>query len=49
MYEECVGGERLCGGCKELAAELMETFLADHQKKREEAAELLDGLDMDRR
>jgi len=49
VYEECVGGERLCGGCKEQAAELMETFLADHQKKREEAAELLDGLDMDRR
>jgi tryptophanyl-tRNA synthetase len=23
VYDECVGGERLCGGCKEQAAELM--------------------------
>ncbi len=47
VYEECVGGERLCGGCKEQAAELMRTFLEDHQEKREEAKELLDDLDID--
>ena len=47
VYEECVGGERLCGGCKEQAAELMKGFLEDHQEKREEATELLDGLDID--
>jgi tryptophanyl-tRNA synthetase len=47
VYEECVGGERLCGDCKEQAAELMREFLADHQEKREEARELLDGLDLD--
>jgi len=36
VYDECVGGERLCGGCKEQAAELMEAFLEDHQEKRAE-------------
>jgi tryptophanyl-tRNA synthetase len=46
VYDECVGGERLCGGCKEQAAELMREFLADHQEKREEAAELLADLDI---
>ncbi|MEF8801480.1 MAG: tryptophan--tRNA ligase [Halolamina sp.] len=47
VYEECAGGERLCGGCKEQAAELMRAFLEDHQEKREEAAELLEDLDID--
>ncbi|WP_436911010.1 tryptophan--tRNA ligase [Halosimplex marinum] len=47
VYEECVGGERLCGGCKEQAAELMAEFLEDHQDKREEWADRLDELDID--
>jgi len=47
VYEECVGGERLCGGCKEQAAELMAEFLEDHQEKREEWADELDDLDID--
>jgi tryptophanyl-tRNA synthetase len=47
VYEECAGGERLCGGCKEQAAELMQEFLAEHQEKREEAKELLEGVDID--
>ncbi|WP_123619383.1 tryptophan--tRNA ligase [Halorubrum sp. CSM-61] len=47
VYSECVNGERLCGGCKEQAAELMREFLEDHQEKREEAEELLDELDID--
>ncbi|ELZ29170.1 tryptophanyl-tRNA ligase [Halosimplex carlsbadense 2-9-1] len=47
VYEECVGGERLCGGCKEQAAELMAEFLEDHQEKRDEWAEKLDDLDID--
>ncbi|WP_348613611.1 tryptophan--tRNA ligase [Halobaculum rarum] len=47
VYEECVGGERLCGGCKEQAATLMKEFLAEHQEKREEAEELLAELDID--
>jgi tryptophanyl-tRNA synthetase len=46
VYDECVGGERLCGGCKEQAAELMQEFLEDHQEKREEAKELLEDLDI---
>ncbi|MFB6075415.1 MAG: tryptophan--tRNA ligase [Haloarculaceae archaeon] len=46
VYEECVGGERLCGDCKEQAARLMEEFLADHQEKREEWADRLDELDI---
>jgi len=47
VYSECVTGERLCGGCKEQAAELMREFLEDHQAKREEAEALLDDLDID--
>ncbi|MDV7349119.1 tryptophan--tRNA ligase [Halorubrum distributum] len=47
VYSECVNGERLCGGCKEQAAELMREFLEDHQEKRAEAEELLDDLDID--
>ncbi len=47
VYEECAGGDRLCGDCKEQAAQLMKEFLADHQEKREEAAELLSELDID--
>ncbi|ELZ57388.1 MULTISPECIES: tryptophan--tRNA ligase [unclassified Haloferax] len=47
VYDECVGGERLCGGCKEQAATMMREFLEDHHEKREEAEELLDSLDID--
>ena len=47
VYSECVNGERLCGGCKEQAAELMREFLENHQEKRDEAEELLDDLDID--
>jgi tryptophanyl-tRNA synthetase len=47
VYEECAGGERLCGDCKEQAARLMEEFLADHQEKRAEVASVLEGLDIE--
>ncbi|MFD1567482.1 tryptophan--tRNA ligase, partial [Halolamina litorea] len=47
VYEECTGGERLCGGCKEQAAELMKEFLEEHQEKREEAKEILEDVDID--
>jgi len=47
VYEECVGGERLCGGCKEQAAELMAEFLEDHQEKRAEWEDKLDELDIE--
>jgi len=47
VYDECVGGERLCGDCKEQAARLMEEFLEDHQEKRAEWADRLDDLDIE--
>jgi tryptophanyl-tRNA synthetase len=47
VYDECANGERLCGGCKEQAAELMEEFLEDHQEKREEWEAKLDELDIE--
>jgi tryptophanyl-tRNA synthetase len=46
VYEECANGERLCGDCKEQAAQLMKEFLADHQEKRAEVEEKLDELDI---
>ncbi|MFP8957584.1 tryptophan--tRNA ligase [Natrialbaceae archaeon A-CW3] len=47
VYDECVGGERLCGDCKEQAANLMKEFLAEHQEKREEVANLLEAADIE--
>ncbi|SDR43916.1 tryptophan--tRNA ligase [Natronobacterium texcoconense] len=47
VYDECVGGERLCGDCKEQAAQLMKEFLEDHQEKREEVEELLEDADIE--
>ena len=47
VYDECVGGERLCGDCKEEAAVLMREFLADHQEKREEMEPVLEELDLE--
>lgn len=44
VYDECVGGERLCGDCKEQAAGLMREFLADHAEKREEIEANLDDI-----
>ncbi|MFB6186044.1 MAG: tryptophan--tRNA ligase, partial [Halobacteriaceae archaeon] len=46
VYDECVNGERLCGDCKEQAANLMKEFLESHQEKREEAKDLLADLDI---
>jgi tryptophanyl-tRNA synthetase len=47
VYDECVSGERLCGDCKEQAAQLMKEFLREHQEKREECEEVLDSLDVE--
>ncbi|MFC4540545.1 tryptophan--tRNA ligase [Halosolutus amylolyticus] len=47
VYDECVGGERLCGDCKEQAAQLMREFLEEHQEKREEVADLLEDADIE--
>lgn len=45
VYDECVGGERLCGGCKEQAAELMAEFLENHQERRAEVEAALPDLE----
>ncbi|HEY3361551.1 MAG TPA: tryptophan--tRNA ligase [Methanosarcina sp.] len=42
IREECISGTRMCGSCKQLAAEKMYEFLKDHQEKRELARERLD-------
>ncbi|QLG49600.1 tryptophan--tRNA ligase [Natrinema halophilum] len=47
VYDECVGGERLCGDCKEQAAQLMREFLAEHQEKRDEVEDLLEAADIE--
>ena len=44
VYEECINGERLCGECKEEAAQQMRAFLEEHQERREEAEAHLDDL-----
>ena len=47
VYDECAGGDRLCGACKTEAAERMETFLGEHQEKREEMVPVLEDLDVE--
>ncbi|WP_255193440.1 tryptophan--tRNA ligase [Natronobeatus ordinarius] len=47
VYDECVGGDRLCGDCKEQAAGLMKEFLEDHQEKREEVTDLLEDAEIE--
>jgi tryptophanyl-tRNA synthetase len=45
VYDECVSGTRMCGGCKKEAATLVKRFLEQHRKKRDslmkDAIELL--------
>ena len=45
VYDECVGGDRLCGDCKEQAAELMKSFLEEHQDRRAELEDRIDEID----
>jgi tryptophanyl-tRNA synthetase len=46
VYDECVGGIRMCGECKAEVAGLIRKYLEKHQKKRKslmkDAQELLD-------
>ncbi|WP_440953351.1 tryptophan--tRNA ligase [Methanococcoides sp. FTZ1] len=42
IYNECICGQRMCGTCKALAAELITEFLTEHQEKRELAKDRLD-------
>jgi tryptophanyl-tRNA synthetase len=41
IFDECRSGKRLCKQCKTEAAELMFSFLKQHQEKRERALEAL--------
>jgi tryptophanyl-tRNA synthetase len=34
VYDECVGGVRMCGECKQEAAILVKRFLESHHKRR---------------
>jgi tryptophanyl-tRNA synthetase len=42
VKQECVSGTRICGSCKQLAAERIYELLKDHGEKRELAREHLD-------
>ncbi len=44
VHDECVGGERLCGGCKGEAAELLRGVLDGLKEKRDQTAHLVDEL-----
>jgi tryptophanyl-tRNA synthetase len=41
IFEECKSGKRLCKACKAQAAELVFSFLKQHQEEREKAKEVL--------
>ncbi|MCK4937015.1 MAG: tryptophan--tRNA ligase [Methanosarcinales archaeon] len=47
VKQQCLSGELMCGTCKKQAAELMEAFLVDHQRKREAAKERLPEFGID--
>lgn len=42
--EECKSGAILCGECKKHLAGMIETFLQDHQEKREKARDVLEDF-----
>jgi tryptophanyl-tRNA synthetase len=44
VYDECSGGQRLCGGCKSEAVELLSQFLTSHKEKRDQTAHLIDDI-----
>jgi tryptophanyl-tRNA synthetase len=44
VHDECKGGQRLCGGCKGEAIELLSTFLREHKERRDETAHLADAI-----
>lgn len=43
IYASCRAGERMCGRCKKEAAGMVHTFLKEHQEKREQARDELEG------
>ncbi|MEM2925546.1 MAG: tryptophan--tRNA ligase [Methanocellales archaeon] len=47
IYESCKTGKRLCGNCKQYAAELIAKFLKEHQAEKERARERLREYDIE--
>jgi tryptophanyl-tRNA synthetase len=46
IYSTCRNGQKMCGDCKKYAAQLMEKFLIELDKKRKDAKEKIkDFLD----
>lgn len=41
IYRTCKNGELTCGDCKKMLAERVKKFLADHQRKREKAKNVI--------
>jgi tryptophanyl-tRNA synthetase len=46
--KQCKAGETLCGDCKKELAERVNKFLAEHQKKREKARNIVDKFHIKR-
>lgn len=46
LRERCLSGDILCGECKKLLADKIIAFLQEHQRRREEAKEVIDGMIM---
>jgi tryptophanyl-tRNA synthetase len=42
IFEDCKSGKRVCGECKAELAKRVKNFLAEHQKKREKAKNLVE-------
>ena len=42
IYENCRSGTLICGDCKRKLAEIVKKFMAEHQRKREKAKDLID-------
>ncbi len=42
LYDDCKTGKMLCGECKTIFASKLKPFLKEHQKKREQAKDMLD-------
>ena len=46
LYERCRSGDILCGECKKMLSDRINSFLEEHRRKREEAKGVVDDLFM---
>jgi tryptophanyl-tRNA synthetase len=44
IRRRCLSGEEMCGNCKKYLADRVESFLREHQKRREAARDMLDDF-----